>query len=447
MFRVASVLLLGGVGLIGLSACSTSEVRLAHAVSLVPAAETMPEAELLDVGVRVFDPGVPEGEIPEDVAEELLAEGTFVQIRRAEALVMAVDLRDTLQASGFWGAVWVTPTVSNAADLSVTAEILQSDGDIVRLGVKAVDATGRVWIDKPYELETAAGAYNRQRYPDIDPYQDLFNTIANDLGAVRAELSGDDSRNVRDVAALRYASELTPESFDGYVEQGRNGIYELERLPASDDPMFHRTQSVRQRERLLFETLEQHYEKFSSDAADSYAGWREYSREEAIAVRELTREARWRTGIGVATIVASLLYSRESDNTFSNRLIRDAMMYVGADILQSSAVRRQERQLHSATLEELSESFDDEVEPLVVEVQGTQHRLTGTAEAQYAEWRDLLHELFISETGFVPEEMELYTDPTAEPAEAIEEPAELPAEDDEAKEVITDASGAQANGV
>ena len=53
--------------------------------------------------------------------------------------------------------------------------------------VSAKDSTGRVWLDEDlYEMETAAGAFNRQRYPELDPYQDVFNSIANDL-AVAAE--------------------------------------------------------------------------------------------------------------------------------------------------------------------------------------------------------------------------------------------------------------------
>ncbi len=397
-----------------LAGCSSTEVKLAHAVPLVATSDAVPEAELLDVGIRVFDPGVPEGEIAKEVLEELLEDGTFVQIRRTESMYLAVELRDTVRKSGHWGAVWVTPTTSTAADLNVVSEILHSDGDIVRLHVTATDATGRVWLDDEYELETAASAYNRQRYPDLDPYQDVFNTIANDLAEARAGLSERELAEVRTVGQLRYAGELSPESFSGYVEQNRSGIFEPIRLPAGDDPMYQRTLSVRQRERLFFDTLDQHYESFSSQAAESYDGWREYAREEAIAIRDLTRQARWRTGIGIATIVASLLYGQDSDNdSFSNRIVRDAMMYVGSDILRSSALRRQERRLHTATLEELSESFNDEVAPLVVEIEGTEHRLTGTAEVQYSEWRDLLRQLFIEETGFEPEGLEVYADPEA----------------------------------
>jgi hypothetical protein len=96
-------------------------------------------------------------------------------------------------------------------------------------------------------------------------------------------------------------------------------------------------------------------------------------------------------------------------------------------------VRRQEKQLHIETLEELSVSFEEEVTPLVVEIAGVQHRLTGTAAVQYAEWRDLLRQMYISETGFVPEDVAIYAEP--EPVPALEEAAT-----GAAAEVPTDAS-------
>jgi hypothetical protein len=452
MRRIAGVLIAAGY----LAGCSSSEVLVAHSVGLVPAAETIPEAQLLDVGVSVLNSGVPEGEIDKDLLEELIREGTFVQIRRTEALYMAVLLRDTLQKSGHWGAVWVTPKDSTAADLSVNAEILHSDGDIFRLQVKAVDATGRVWLDDEYEMSTAAGAFNRQRFPDLDPYQDVFNSIANDLAAVRAQLSAQDSQNVRTVAGLRYAADLSPAAFDGYVVENGSGEYKLNRLPASGDPMFDRTQRVRQRERLFIETLDQHYAKFYDEATPSYNSWREYAREEAISIRELTRSTRWRTGMGVATILASIVYGNNSNNdSFSDRVIRDAMMYVGMDMLRTSSVRRQEKRLHTETLEELSVSFDDEVEPMVVEIQGTQHRLTGTAEVQYQEWRELLQQMFTTETGFVPEDMAIYSEPepqlppaelpTEEQVPVLEQP-ESPGDEATTEEAVSDASSSFRSG-
>lgn len=447
MFRLSALIACAGLVLSG---CTSTEVLVAHQVPLEKTTQAIPEPQLLDVGVNVFDPGVPEGEIEREVQEELIEDGTFAQIRRAESMYLAVELRDTLQESSNWGAVWVTPGETTAADLNIDGEIVSSDGSLVRLRVRATDATGRVWLDEEYTHETAAGAFNSQRYPELDPYQDLFNRISNDLAEVRADLAGEDARDIRRVASLRYAEDLTPTVFEGYVVEDGDR-FELARLPAENDPMYARTQRVRQRERLFLETLNQHYASFSNEAEDSYDRWREYSREEAIAIRELTRSARWRTGMGIATIVASVVYGTNSNNdSFSDRVIRDAMMYIGVDMLRTSAVRRQEKQLHSESLEELATSFNDDVEPLVVEIQGTEHRLTGTAEVQYREWRDLLRRMVISERGFDPEEMQIYRESPSDDAPADSAPAEdaVPAESEQGdlQQVISDAGGSGSSG-
>ena len=406
-----------------LAACTSSEVVVAHSVPLSTAKETIAEEELLDVGIVLFDSGVPEGEVSKETLEKLIADGTFVQIRRSESVYMSVLLRQTMQKTGSWGSVWISPKPTTTADINVAGKILHSDGDQLRLVVTATDSTGRVWLDEePYEMETAAGSFNRQRYPDLDPYQDVFNTIANDLALAQQKLSAKDLRDVRTVTSLRYAADVSPDAFAGYVvADDKDGTYALNRLPADGDPMFDRTQRVRQRERLFLDTLDQHYAQFSTEAMDPYDSWREYTREEAIAVRELTRSARWRTGMGIATIIASIAYGQNSDSgSFSDRMLRDALMYVGVDMIRSSQVRKQEKRLHTETLEELAQDFDDSIEPMVVEIQGTQHRLTGTADAQYDEWRQLLRQMFINESGFVPEDVAFHTEPAPEP------PVELP---------------------
>jgi hypothetical protein len=425
MHRLALLL----IGTWWIAACTSSEVVVAHSVPLSKAVEPVAEEELLDVGIVLFDSGVPEGEVPKEVVEELIREGTFVQIRRSESVYMSVLLRQTLQKTGNWGSVWISPKVTTAADVNIVGKILHSDGDQLRLAVTATDSTGRVWLDEElYEMETAAGAFNRQRYPDLDPYQDAFNEIANDLAAAQLELTGENRRDVRTVTSLRYAADLSPEAFQGYVVEDK-GEYALNRLPAEGDPMYDRTQRVRQRERLFLETLDQHYAQFQTEAMAPYDSWREYTREEAIAVRELTKSARWRTGMGIAAIVASIAYGQNSDSgSFSDRMLRDALMYVGVDMIRASQVRKQEKRLHTETLEELAEDFDDSVEPMVVEIQGTQHRLTGTADAQYDEWRQLLRQIFISESGFVPEDVAIYTEPAPEPPVELPPVPELPAD-------------------
>jgi hypothetical protein len=145
--------------------------------------------------------------------------------------------------------------------------------------------------------------------------------------------------------------------------------------------------------------------------------------------------------MGIATIIASIAYGNNSNNnSFSDRILRDALMYVGVDMIRASQVRKQEKRLHTQTLEELSEGFDDTIKPMVVEIQGTQHRLTGTADAQYEEWRQLLRQIFIAESGFVPEDVAIYTEPTPEP------PVELPLVPEAAPVAVEGAPAAAAEG-
>ena len=54
---------------------------------------------------------------------------------------------------------------------------------------------------------------------------------------------------------------------------------------------------------------------------------------------------------------------------------------------------------------------------MVIEVDGEVHKLNGSAEAQYTQWRDLMKKIYASETGLEPET----------PAESKPEENSLPA--------------------
>jgi hypothetical protein len=74
----------------------------------------------------------------------------------------------------------------------------------------------------------------------------------------------------------------------------------------------------------------------------------------------------------------------------------------GVMAVMSGMKKNEESKIHTDALKELSNSFDAEAAPLVVDVEGRTLRLTGTADQQYAEWRRLLHELYVEETGLAP---------------------------------------------
>jgi hypothetical protein len=67
--------------------------------------------------------------------------------------------------------------------------------------------------------------------------------------------------------------------------------------------------------------------------------------------------------------------------------------------MQSGFQKSAEKGVHQAALKELATSFDGDVAPLLVEVEGQQLKLTGPAETQFAAWRSLLRQVLSLETG------------------------------------------------
>ena len=77
-------------------------------VPLNKAVTELPEAQLLDVWVELFDPGT----LPQDEDEAM---GLSMDIREAEARYLPEQLRTTMESTGYWGAVRVVPRKPQAA--------------------------------------------------------------------------------------------------------------------------------------------------------------------------------------------------------------------------------------------------------------------------------------------------------------------------------------------
>ena len=83
----------------------------------LPATATA-EFALLDIGLVIFDPGV-----PADAASHS-KEGIFPEIRKAEARYLPYLLRQTLVETQAWGAVRVLPKPDKSSELQLTGKIL-----------------------------------------------------------------------------------------------------------------------------------------------------------------------------------------------------------------------------------------------------------------------------------------------------------------------------------
>ena len=359
-------------------------------VEAIRAQSEIPEDSLLDVGIQIFDPGLPPGD-----SYTLEEEGIFEDIRRSEARYIPVRLMDTLQATGQWGAVRVVPRGTDSADLLVRGAIVESSGRKLVLEIRAADTTGRSWLEKRYKQLANPRAYHDEEI-DVDPFQWLFNEIANDLLTARQKLDQAELRRVRTISELKFAADLAPIAFAEYLETDRKGHTAAVQLPAENDATMARIAQIRERDYLFIDTLTDYYANFQAQMSDPYDNWRKFSYEEEVAQRKLKRKARAQKILGVLAILGGAMID---DNSQSADAARQAAIIGGSMAIRAGMNKSQEVKLHLESLRELASSFDSEVAPLLVDVEGQTLRLSGSVETQYVTWRQLMRDFFVTETG------------------------------------------------
>ena len=394
------------------SGCAVNEVIEAEETELIVAEAPPDESLLLDIGVVEFAAGVPKDNDPEDT-------GIFEEIRSAEARYLPYHLKTTLQGTGHWGAVRVIPSRSAFTDVVISGSIEESDGEFIELDITVEDAAGRHWYDKTYETQTGVSSYSQNRDRRLDPYQKVFNDIANDLKAYVDALPPATIEEVRQVSELQFFADMSPLAYGEHLAVDKDGITSIVRLPAENDPSVARLRQIRERDRLVVDTLNEHYANFYYGIAIPYHSWRKTAREESVNYRQVRRSATMQTLLG-AVVLAGALAADTSDSNYRQARMKNSLQAIAIGESLESIIRgfnrRSEAQMHIESIRELSESFGAEAAPMVVTVEGQTRRLTGTAAAQYESWRRLLKQIYEAETGFV--EAEVDQDPVriAEPS-------------------------------
>ncbi len=374
--------------LLWMGGCVSQTVKSTSVPPLDAPTVSVADNEVLDVGIAIFDPGI-------EVIDE--AEPIYPEVRRAEATFMAEQLRNTLQEVGAWGAVRVVPNSDQFNDLLVEAKILHSDGERLELDVTVTDARGIRWIDKTYEGVTSRYAYNGRVANTQDPFLLVYRNIANDMLKVFNSLRPRDRVAIRQVAELRFARSFSEAAFADYLEANDKGVYRIIRLPAENDPMLERVRALRQRNYVFVDTLQGNYTGFSEEMLTPYQEWRKLSYEEVVALQELKRESNAQLIAGAASVVGGIV-AQGSNNRYANTA---GMVGVigGGYLIKSGLEKRAEANIHSLALEEIGQSLEAEITPRVIELEDRTVRLTGNVEDQYAQWRELMADIYATEIG------------------------------------------------
>jgi hypothetical protein len=367
--------------LLAVGVVTVSAVAAAKPIALVRASSDVAESSLLDVHIVVLEP----------------AEDFFPEVRRAESRYIPVALKRVFQSAGFWGSVRVVPE-AGISDLTISGAVLASHGGELRLEARAMDATGKVWLDKTYKRKVDASVY-LDRESSVDPFQDVYHQIANDVSKKYRKLKTQEIERIRNVARLRFASDLAPDAFADYVTL-KKSVYVVTHLPSLDDPIMERVTRLRQRDAVFVDTVDAYYESLFEKMREPYRGWRSQDYWQREAMRNGPPSA---TGSGGRNAPLGVLIAGGGGAGFGQGALCGTPDLFGGRVTRDDETRWEEERkaTHLDVLRELGASLAADVAPLVVDVDGRVAELTGSVEAQYIEWRALLKEIFAAETGIV----------------------------------------------
>lgn len=375
-----------------LGACATHTVKTTSYTPIIRDSQNVSEDLLLDVGVGIFDPGIDE---LDDDQEQL----TNHQIRVAESRYAPYLLAETLQRSANWGIVRLMPNSRSPMDVYIDGMILESNGESMRMRIWVSDSTGRQWYSKTYDQAISQFSYDPSQRQQNDPFQIIYNNIANDLLAWRKEnLEADEITEIRTISEMLFARRFSPEAFADYLIEDRDGIYEILSLPADGDPILARIKDIRERDFMFIDTVQDYYATYVRQMRLPYDSWREQSYFETITLRELEASAKRRFIAGAAAVVGGLAAATQGNN-YVTQAGGAFGVGAGAYLIRSGFDKRAEARMHMESLEELGQSLEDEVAPQVISLEDRTITLTGSVEEQYEQWREVLAELYLVEIG------------------------------------------------
>ena len=371
-----------------LSGCATTSVKKTAPSPLATNNANLPDELALDVGIGVFDAGL------DLVDEDDFA--VFPDVRVAEARYFPNLLMQTMQRSGYWGAVRVMPEDLLNTDVLVKSIILISTGESLKLRVNVSDASGREWYTRDYENVASKFSYARTSGVK-EPFQDVYNKITNDIAAYRAKLSEREITNLRTISRLKFAQEFSPDAFGGHLQKDKNGNLKIVRLPADSDPMLTRIEKIRERDYLFVDTLQDYYNAFEGEMKEPYNEWRSQSYDEIVAYNELRATATRHKIAGVAAIVGGILTATNRDAR--TRVAGRVGIYAGAELFKDGVGKKAESQMHLEAMDELGDSLSIDLSESVIELDDSTYTLQGDVSTQYLQWKKILRELYEAETG------------------------------------------------
>ena len=343
----------------------------------------------LDINIAELDPGLS----GDDALDR--ENGLWPELRRAESRRFAVKMMRSLNETNAFANVTVTTSAEFLADVVIEGTVKESNGEDVHLLINAKDATGKPIIkNKVYKHRTNEYFYQNIRNKGKDPFDPLYRSIAGDI---IKELKKRNLEQIQLVSDLRFAQKLNDMEFYDALDI-ENNRYSLGFVPALNDPMFIRAQNVQLKDAQFRNEMQKYYVSFTDTMDESYKIWQEAALTASKQKREAQRAAAGKAILG-ALIVAAAASSASSSDSYDYNYGPTVAATVGASLLVSAVGDARQARVHESTINEVSKSFDGEIAPQVVEMEGLQVKLEGNIQNQFDQWQTILADIYESESS------------------------------------------------
>lgn len=379
----------------------------------------------LRIAVPLLDPGLPKDE------SSWAKKGVWPELRRAESVHSAHKIKEALLALNRFESAIVSADAHVSADLYLMGEILASNGEDLKIRFRLLDATGAVWIQPSIaSWRLPEDWHDNHQQRNAEPFDRVYNAIAASVERSLERKAKQHAATVRrnaQLAAQGKAPKLSeleraavtrrlvlarffaPELYGDALRESRSRI-QLNYLPELSGAEWSDVESLAARDDAFSLRLSEHYDQFAAKMQSAYALWQQDS---APAAREKRIRQGRAVAQGILGALAAVATVAAAEKGAAGPMAVMAGSAVSAGLIISSFRNNAKRKAQVAKLNELGRTVQSSLAPQVVELEQTTVTLTGTAQEQFQQWRQLLRELYpnnaddaeavqIADAGFQP---------------------------------------------
>jgi hypothetical protein len=159
-----------------------------------------------------------------------------------------------------------------------------------------------------------------------------------------------------------------------------------------------RLDAIRERDYLYVDALQDHYGNFARQMQGPYTEFRKQSYEEVMKYDQLVAKSRRNMVLGVAAVLGGLAGAYNANNN-GQLYTSYGGLFGGGFLIKDAFAKRDEAQMQAEALAELGNSLGTEIAPQTIELEERVVTLSGTVDAQYQQWREILADIYAAETG------------------------------------------------